>query len=78
MKIVIDGFGGKASSLVMWETTSTGVCVGLLPPLSTAIEEAMKDAIRAEQDRCCRIVYGQCSSDVTAERTVKAIRKGGV
>lgn len=31
-------------------------------------------AIAAETDRCCGIVYGQCSSDVVAERTVRAIR----
>ena len=30
--------------------------------------------VRAEQDRCCGIVLGQCSSDNEAQRTVNAIR----
>ena len=36
--------------------------------------DAFRDAVRAERERCCRIVYGQCSSDNAAERTVRAIR----
>ena len=76
MKIKIDGYGGKIPSLVMWVLTETGVELTTYPPLSTAIEAMIADAVKAEQDRCCKIIYGMCSSDVTAERTVKAIRSG--
>lgn len=33
------------------------------------------DAVKAEQDRCCQLIYGHASSDNVAARTVKAIRK---
>lgn len=33
-------------------------------------------AVEAERERCCRIVFGQCSSDNVAQRTVDAINKG--
>lgn len=34
----IDGFSGKAPSLLQWNVTATGVVVTLLPPLSTALQ----------------------------------------
>lgn len=33
-------------------------------------------AVKAERDRCCKIIYGYCESDVIAQRTVDAIRRG--
>jgi hypothetical protein len=33
-----------------------------------------KAGIKAEQDRCCKIVYGMAGSDNVAQRTVDAIR----
>lgn len=38
------------------------------------VEAAWRLATEAERERCCSIVYGQCSSDNVAERTVRAIR----
>jgi hypothetical protein len=31
---------------------------------------------KSERKRCCSIIFGQCSSDNTAQRTVDAIWKG--
>lgn len=39
------------------------------------LAERINEAVRAERERCCQIVYGQCGSDNVAERTVRAIRK---
>lgn len=33
-----------------------------------------KEVAAAEQDRCCRIIYGMAGSDNVAQRTVDAIR----
>ena len=38
---------------------------------------AVREAVEAERDRCISHVYGQCSSDNVAQRTVAKIRKGG-
>jgi hypothetical protein len=38
---------------------------------------AVMDAVAAEREACCRIVYGQCESDNVAQRTVDAIRARG-
>jgi len=32
--------------------------------------------LKAEQDRCCQIIYGMCDSDNVAQRTVDKIRRG--
>ena len=34
----------------------------------------LEAAVKAERDRCCRIVYGMAGSDNVAQRTVEAIR----
>ena len=36
--------------------------------------EGWKAGVKAEQDRCCKIVYGMAGSDNVAQRTVDAIR----
>lgn len=44
---------------------------------SKQAEEAMsivEQMLHDERERCCKIIYGQCSSDNTAARTVEAIR----
>lgn len=38
------------------------------------LPEWVADLIKAEQDRCCRLVFGHASSDNAAQRTVDAIR----
>ena len=40
------------------------------------VSAALREVRIKEQDRCCKIIYGQCSSDNAAERTVRAIRSG--
>ena len=35
------------------------------------------EAVKAEREACCEIVYGLCESDNVAQRTVDAIRKRG-
>jgi hypothetical protein len=37
----------------------------------------INDAVEAEREACCAIVYGQCESDNVAQRTVDAIRARG-
>jgi hypothetical protein len=37
-------------------------------------EMAWNAAVKAEQDRCCAIIFSQCGSDNVAQRTVDAIR----
>jgi hypothetical protein len=37
---------------------------------------AQPDPVAAEQDRCCRIVFGLCVSDNNAQEIVNAIRLG--
>lgn len=44
--------------------------------LEVAILRHMEHHVMLERERCCQIVYGQCSSDNVAERTVRAIRGG--
>lgn len=39
--------------------------------------DAIREAVLAERERCCGIIYGMCESDNVAQRTVDAI-KGGV
>jgi hypothetical protein len=53
-------------------------------PVSTApfqreigFDRAINDAVEAEREACCAIVYGQCESDNVAQRTVDAIRARG-
>jgi hypothetical protein len=36
--------------------------------------EAIRAAVTAERDECCKLVYGHAVSDNCAERTVRAIR----
>jgi hypothetical protein len=38
---------------------------------------AVREAVEAEREACCSIVYGQCGSDNVAQRTVDAIRARG-
>ena len=38
------------------------------------VEELIAATRAAEQDRCCRIIYGMAGSDNVAQRTVDAIR----
>lgn len=40
-----------------------------------AIEKAINMATEAERKRCCSIIFGMCSSDNVAQRTVDAIWK---
>jgi hypothetical protein len=40
-------------------------------------DRAINDAVEAEREACCAIVYGQCESDNVAQRTVDAIRARG-
>lgn len=40
------------------------------------VSAALREVRIKEQDRCCMLIYGHCSSDTTAERTVRAIRSG--
>lgn len=35
------------------------------------------EAVKAEREACCKIVYGLCESDNVAQRTVNAIRARG-
>ena len=35
------------------------------------------EAVKAEREACCKIVYGLCESDNVAQRTVDAIRALG-
>lgn len=44
---------------------------------SALFETAWLAATRAERERCCGVVFGMCSSDNTAQRTVDAIRGAG-
>ena len=37
----------------------------------------INDAVLAEREACCAIVYGLCESDNVAQRTVDAIRARG-
>lgn len=37
-------------------------------------EARLVAAVKAERDRCCSIIMGQCGSDNVAQRTVDAIR----
>jgi hypothetical protein len=41
-----------------------------------AVFKAIQIAKEAERKRCCSIIFGQCSSDNVAQRTVDAIWKG--
>lgn len=43
-------------------------------PLYTA--DAIREAVEAERERCCGIIYGMCESDNVAQRTVDAIKGG--
>jgi len=45
------------------------------PAYVNMMAEMIAEAVEAERERCCQIVYGQCGSDNVAERTVRAIRK---
>jgi len=38
------------------------------------LAEDIAQALAEERERCCAIVFGQCSSDNVAQRTVNAIR----
>lgn len=38
------------------------------------INERLEAELKAERERCCQIVFGQCGSDNVAQRTVDAIR----
>jgi hypothetical protein len=40
------------------------------------LQYLVEQSINAERKRCCSIIFGQCSSDNTAQRTVDAIWKG--
>lgn len=42
-----------------------------------SLADFMKAVAAAEREACCAIVYGQCGSDNTAQRTVNAIRERG-
>lgn len=41
-----------------------------------AIQKAISLAQEGERKRCCTIIFGMCSSDNVAQRTVDAIWKG--
>ena len=43
-------------------------------PLPDALKAMIAEAVLAERDRCCAIIFGQCGSDNVAQRTVDAIR----
>ena len=38
--------------------------------------DAIREAVLAERERCCGIIYGMCESDNVAQRTVDAIKGG--
>lgn len=40
-----------------------------------AFDACIRNLRRAEQERCCGHIYGQCGSDNVAQRTVDAIRR---
>jgi len=61
------------SLVARWEGTNSGWSEPA--DLAEAIDEAIADAVLAERERCCQLVHGHCSSDNTATRTVRAIRK---
>jgi len=42
-----------------------------------AFSYAWDAAVKAEQERCCKIVYGMAGSDNAAQRTVEKIRARG-
>lgn len=39
------------------------------------LAEAEARGAAKEQERCCKIIFGQCSSDNVAQRTVDEIRR---
>jgi hypothetical protein len=52
-------------------------CEIALDPLVSKDAQALIDqGTKAERKRCCSIIFGMCSSDNTAQRTVDAIWKG--
>jgi len=42
-----------------------------------AYDKGFTDGVKAERERCIKIIYGQCSSDNEAYRIVKAIKNDG-
>jgi hypothetical protein len=61
------------SLVARWEGTDSGWSEPA--DLAEAIDEAIAEAVLAERERCCQIVWGHCGSDNVGQRTVDAIRK---
>lgn len=66
-KCVAELYNGQ-QLVARWEGPNSGWSEAA--DLALAIDEA----IAAERERCCQIVFGQASSDNAAQRTVDAIR----
>ena len=58
-----------------WEVIGRGgTWSEAMRPLDAYVQRKVERAVKAERDRCCRIVYGMAGSDNVAQRTVEAIR----
>lgn len=72
----------------MWQELQRHVSRMLMQDREDGYEEANRRAnaawalmckkmVAAEQDRCCRIIFGLCVSDNNAQEIVNKIRSGG-
>lgn len=69
LKALIATQGEKAASAIRKEWRVSDL------DLLARVRDLVDAAVNSERERCCGIVYGECSSDNVAERTVRAIRK---
>ncbi len=56
---------------ISWNTD-----IALDPQVSSDAQKLIDRGAEQERKRCCAIIFGQCSSDNVAQRTVDAIWKG--
>lgn len=58
------------------DVISWNVDIALDPQVSSDAQKLIDKGAKAERKRCSSIIFGQCSSDNVAQRTVDAIWKG--
>ena len=61
--------------MVEWLERFAAIVIANNPPQTfMSYQEGYAAGVAAEQDRCCRIIFGMAGSDNVAQRTVEKIR----